>query len=317
MYVRSDRASESTFLTAQAHGCRPIGLSWKRDRLPCGKEEASYGARFPVQSLFVFRSRFSCTRAYRRVKQPHPGDSAMRGPFVPHSLDAIVAEQDSSQRSLYADLVREQPGYRLVGEVGSGETLLSFLADEPPQLVVLDFALPGLGGLEGFRKARSDYPRLDWVVLVRPEEPDAIRGAICLGAFDCLIRPFLSSRLRAALSAYRTFHRELVTRRTPWRQDELDHLVGLKRGAIPPDSSVFPKGIQNRILEKVKRLLRDTPGGLSASEAAEHLGMGRSTTRRYLEYLAETSQVTIDFDVAPVGRPSKRYVALSGTAQRH
>jgi DNA-binding NarL/FixJ family response regulator len=102
----------------------------------------------------------------------------MRGPFVPHSLDAIVAEQDSSQRSLYADLVREQPGYRLVGEVGSGETLLSFLADEPPQLVVLDFALPGLGGLEGFRKARSDYPRLDWVVLVRPEEPDAIRGAI-------------------------------------------------------------------------------------------------------------------------------------------
>jgi two-component system response regulator DctR len=221
-------------------------------------------------------------------------------------LGAAVAERDSSLRGLYADLVREQPGYRLVGEVGSGDSLFPFLGRETPHLVLLDLSLPGLGGLEGFRTLRSEHPRLDWIVLVRGEDPDGIRGVVCLGAFDCLIRPFPSSRLRAALTAYRTFHRELVSRRAPWRQEELDRLVGLRRESATPEP-VCPKGLQPQLLERVQGLLKECPRGLSAAEAGARLGLGRSTTRRYLEFLSENGWVSVEYDSVPVGRPSKRY----------
>jgi two-component system response regulator DctR len=218
----------------------------------------------------------------------------------------VVAERDFSVRGLYADLVREQPGYRLVGEVGSGDSLIPLLDREPVHLVLLDLSLPGFGGLEGFRRSRLERSRLDWIALARSEDPDAVRGAVCMGAFDCLIRPFPTARLRAALASYRTFHWGLVDRRAPWRQEDLDRLVGLRRDGAAPEIPC-PKGLQLRVLERVESLLREHAEGLSSTEAAENLGLGRSTVRRYLEHLAETSRVLVEFDPVSVGRPVKRY----------
>jgi Response regulator of citrate/malate metabolism len=37
------------------------------------------------------------------------------------------------------------------------------------------------------------------------------------------------------------------------------------------------------------------------------LGVSRSTARRYLEYLAEKGEASVEFEVSDVGRPVKLY----------
>jgi DNA-binding response OmpR family regulator len=86
--------------------------------------------------------------------------------------------------------------------VGTGEEALHAFVDQEPIVVVLNFSLPGISGLEVLRQIRqlSDAP----VVLLadRSDEFDEVQ-ALQLGADDYVIKPFstlaLVARVRAIL----------------------------------------------------------------------------------------------------------------------
>lgn len=84
----------------------------------------------------------------------------------------------------------------------SGEETLARLADtEPPRIIVLDWLMPGMDGLEVCRKVRQD-PRLATVYVIlltsRNEKQDIVRG-LESGADDYIIKPFDYDELRARL----------------------------------------------------------------------------------------------------------------------
>ena len=115
---------------------------------------------------------------------------------------AVLVAEDESALSTLLRYNLEREGYR-VFEARDGEEAL-ILADEvKPDLVVLDWMLPQLSGLEICRRlrGRGDMRNVPIVMLTaRGEETDRIRG-LDTGADDYIVKPFSMTEFLARLRA--------------------------------------------------------------------------------------------------------------------
>ena len=113
----------------------------------------------------------------------------------------ILAVDDDTR---ILDLLRRGLTYEgyTVDVVEDGAAALTVARDHPPDLVVLDWMLPGLDGLEVCRRLRAggDVPIL--LLTARGGVPDKVTG-LDSGADDYLVKPFsfdeLLARVRALL----------------------------------------------------------------------------------------------------------------------
>lgn len=96
----------------------------------------------------------------------------------------------------------EKAGYRVV-EAHDGEEALLRVAEETPDLVLLDWMLPGVSGLEVCRRLRVG-PRTRNIPIImltaRGEERDRVRG-LESGADDYVSKPFSMTELLARVQA--------------------------------------------------------------------------------------------------------------------
>ncbi len=102
------------------------------------------------------------------------------------------------------DIVRsalEREGFA-VDDAGDGETALTKIAGDSPELVVLDLGLPKVRGLDVLRRVREDNPVPVIVLSGMSDEADRIVG-LELGADDYVVKPFspreLVARVRSVL----------------------------------------------------------------------------------------------------------------------
>lgn len=230
-------------------------------------------------------------------------------------LHVAIAETDPMLRSLYQRVVCLTDGFRFGGFADNGEALVSLLSQRLVHIVLLDITLPEFEGLEGLQKIRPKFPRVDFIVLSSEKAPDAVRGALCVGAFDYLIKPFEWERLVDALNVYRKYYFGLTNRSGPWEQRELDKLMGY-RGRIAVSRTSVPKGYQGKMLVQVRSLLQESGCTLSAADVGRMLGISRSTARRYLELLVERGETEVDLEMSAVGRPLKRYGVPRSSCQK-
>jgi DNA-binding response OmpR family regulator len=113
----------------------------------------------------------------------------------------ILIVEDEPSISEVVGLYLRRAGFQ-VHTVSDGNSALSFLEKQLPDLVVLDVMLPGIDGLSVLRWLRdqSDTPVI--LVTARREEVDRIAG-LEMGADDYVVKPFspqeLVSRVRAVL----------------------------------------------------------------------------------------------------------------------
>jgi DNA-binding response OmpR family regulator len=102
------------------------------------------------------------------------------------------------------DLIRTelQAEGHVVRQAHDGPTALRLVEESAPQLVILDWMLPGLDGLSVCRQLRQNYLMPIIMLTARAEEVDRVLG-LEVGADDYLVKPFgvreLLARTRAAL----------------------------------------------------------------------------------------------------------------------
>jgi two-component system KDP operon response regulator KdpE len=112
----------------------------------------------------------------------------------------LVVDDDLQIRRVMRKMLTTQ-GYA-VNDVRSGEEALDRLRHDRHDLVLLDMAMPGMGGLEACRAIRSGWDVAIIILSVRDLEKDKI-GALDAGADDYITKPFsmqeLLARIRAGL----------------------------------------------------------------------------------------------------------------------
>jgi DNA-binding response OmpR family regulator len=73
--------------------------------------------------------------------------------------------------------------------VCDGEEALQALETDPPQVMVLDVMMPGLGGLEVLKRAKIKHPTIPVILLTgHGAVREGVEG-MRLGAFDYLMKP--------------------------------------------------------------------------------------------------------------------------------
>lgn len=83
----------------------------------------------------------------------------------------------------------------------NGEEALDRLADKAYDLLLLDLKLPGMGGMDLFRKVRELYPKMKAIFVTAHGSIETAVQAMKLGASDFIQKPFAPEEISEAASA--------------------------------------------------------------------------------------------------------------------
>ena len=195
----------------------------------------------------------------------------------------ILVVEDEAALSLLLTYNLEAEGYT-VARAERGDDAEVMLAESTPDLVILDWMLPGVSGFELCRRMRARESTRDLPVIMltaRGEESERVRG-LSIGADDYVVKPFSVPELMARV-------RSLLRRARPER------IAGrLQAGDLMLD----------RTARRVRRGERDIHLGPTEFRLLEHLmeKPGRVFTRAQLldsvwGDAAEIDERTVDVHV--------------------
>ena len=111
----------------------------------------------------------------------------------------------------------ESRGYTVVCDCSSGAQALEYLRDFPVDLLITDIKMPGMSGLELWRRLRESAYVPVTVALSGYDEFDLVREAFRLGAYDYLLKANINRiALERLLDGLRqkVFHTPILDRRT-------------------------------------------------------------------------------------------------------
>jgi len=117
------------------------------------------------------------------------------------NLNILVVEDEDAIRDMLI-LALEQAEMN-ISAVSSAELALQTLAEIPTDLIVLDWMLPGISGIELARRLKKEpvYKDIPIILLTaRGEEADKVRG-LEIGADDYMTKPFSPKELVARIKA--------------------------------------------------------------------------------------------------------------------
>ena len=149
----------------------------------------------------------------------------------------LVVEDDSAVRELLTFVLR-QNNFEII-EVDNAETAQQELYRKHPGLILLDWMLPGMSGVDFAKKIKADkltqyIPII--MITARGEEEDKVRGFEC-GADDYVTKPFSPRELVARIRA-------VMRRLVPHESDELVTFGDLLLDPVRHQVSVADKLLQ-------------------------------------------------------------------------
>jgi two-component system phosphate regulon response regulator PhoB len=114
----------------------------------------------------------------------------------------ILIVEDEADLALMVRYNLEAEGFR-VATAASGDEAAELMRESLPDLILLDWMLPGLSGIELCRRwrAKDETARIPIIMITaRGEEEERIRG-LATGADDYVVKPFSIPELQARIQA--------------------------------------------------------------------------------------------------------------------
>ena len=89
----------------------------------------------------------------------------------------------------------------LVGEASSGEEAIRACGRLQPDVVLVDLAMPGIGGAAATRAIREQWPQVRVVALTNFQDVEMVQQALQAGAIGYLLKNLTADELAAAIRA--------------------------------------------------------------------------------------------------------------------
>lgn len=213
----------------------------------------------------------------------------------------VIVEDDPMITELNRRYAERDGRFTVTQTFSQPRRALDWLRHNPADLVILDFYMPQMNGLELLRAIRSAGVEADVIMITAANDAATVEALTRLGVVDYLVKPFAYERFCAALDA---FCRRRSAMRGSLDQSALDNLLH----TAPPGPATLPKGMQPKTQERVLACMRAAPDrAYTCEEIAAAAGLSVVTVRRYMGYLAQQGQVTGDMNYGTGGRPCLVY----------
>ncbi|RLB61166.1 MAG: DNA-binding response regulator [Deltaproteobacteria bacterium] len=189
-----------------------------------------------------------------------------------HELDTWIVEDNRTLREALRDTVRETPGMQCGLAVATCEACLAALADEQlPDVILMDIGLPGLSGIDGVVRIKSEVPAIKIVILTIHDEDDKVFEAICAGADGYLLKPSPPSKVVEAI-------REVDHGRAPINAYVAKKMLSLFARLGPPPLSSGGYSLSDRE-RQILQLLVD---GLTMKQIGQEIHISYHTVSNHL-----------------------------------
>ena len=153
------------------------------------------------------------------------------------------------------------PGVDRVVTASRGEDVLVRWPAERPALVLMDVAMPGLGGLEATRRLVSEHPEANVIVLIDPDERASVASAIAGGARGYLVKDAEREELVATVAH------------------------ALADLAPPGAQRRLPDGPPPELTDRELQVLRGMSQGTSNAQIGRELFLSEDTVKTYARRL--------------------------------
>jgi len=96
-------------------------------------------------------------------------------------------------------LLENDPDFIVLAALGSGEELLEFIKTDQPDILLTDYSLPGISGLEITRMVKRDYPQIKVVALSMHDEGHLVKSMLKEGVDGYLLKNIQQFELKNAI----------------------------------------------------------------------------------------------------------------------
>jgi DNA-binding NarL/FixJ family response regulator len=192
------------------------------------------------------------------------------------AVRTLIVDDHPITRSALSGLL-EQSGFSVVGEAADGDEAVDRARELQPDLVLLDLAMPGVGGLEALPRVRAAAPDCEVVVLTASGTEENLLSAIRGGAAGYLLKSEPPERIAGFLNGVVRGEAALsgaVARR----------LLDSVRDGGRPDAGV-PDSIAELLSAREVEVLLLLDERLGTDEIAARLFISEHTVRSHLKSL--------------------------------
>lgn len=167
------------------------------------------------------------------------------------------------------EYLEEEGDLEVVGEAGTAAGALEGMADNPPQVAIIDVRLPDGTGIEVCREVRSRHPETRCLILTSFSDEQAMSDAIVAGAAGYILKETKTSELVRdirRLAAGETLMDPAVTR----------DVLAKATARAARDAELSPQ--EERILDLIGE-------GLTNRQIGERLHLAEQTVKNYVSRL--------------------------------
>jgi len=115
----------------------------------------------------------------------------------------VLADDHPLFRQGIRKIIEERAGLKVVGEVSDGLELLELLKKAPPDLVIMDIAMPNLRGIEATREAKVVCPEVKVLILTMYNNPEYLHHSLLAGADGYVLKEDSYKELFSAIKKIR------------------------------------------------------------------------------------------------------------------
>jgi DNA-binding NarL/FixJ family response regulator len=183
----------------------------------------------------------------------------------------VIAEDHTLVRKGMRLLLDSIPDVKVVAEAADGLEALKLIEEHRPDGVLMDLAMPGVGGIEAIRRSRKQFPDIPILVLSMHADEGYVHQAFVAGASGYLLKGADKSELEEALRAIfqgQTYLTAAISR-------TLVDALARKSRASDPDS------LADLLTLRQKEVLRLVAEGNSTKDVARQLGLSTKTVEAH------------------------------------
>lgn len=183
----------------------------------------------------------------------------------------LIADDHEMIRTGLRKILEGRDGWTVCGEAINGREAVAKAKELKPDVVVLDFAMPELNGLEVIRQIRATLPHTEVLILTMHESEQLAREVLAAGARGFVLKSDAGQTIAAAveqLSQHRSFFTATVSQMV---------LQGDLHPAEPTEEQVIGKRLTAREREIVQLIAE----GRSSKEVADALGITVKTAETH------------------------------------
>jgi CheY-like chemotaxis protein len=114
-------------------------------------------------------------------------------------ISILLVDDNPTFVRILSDFLGGEEGILVVGTAGSGEEVLVKAKELQPQVILLDLAMPGMGGLNAIPRLRDMMPEVRIIVLTVLDANGYREAALAAGADDFVAKAHLNTYLIPAI----------------------------------------------------------------------------------------------------------------------